>query len=43
MAHIVRHKLYNEKKVSIGKMAQELDLSVNEVLDLLSDFGIEFR
>jgi len=34
-------KLYNAKKVSIGKMAEELDLSVNEVLDLLSDFGIE--
>jgi predicted HTH domain antitoxin len=36
-------KLYNEKKVSLGKMAEELDLSVNEVLDLLSDFGIESR
>ncbi|MBM3701194.1 MAG: hypothetical protein FJW68_09845 [Actinobacteria bacterium] len=34
-------KLYSAKKVSIGKMAEELDLSVNEVLDLLSDFGIE--
>jgi len=34
-------KLYSEKKVSLGKMAEELDFSVNEVLDLLSDFGIE--
>jgi len=34
-------KLYSAKKVSIGKMAEELSLSVNEVLDLLSDFGIE--
>jgi len=34
-------KLYSEKKVSIGKMAEELDLSVNEVLDLLAEFGIE--
>jgi len=34
-------KLYSAKKVSIGRMAEELDLSVNEVLDLLSDFGIE--
>jgi predicted HTH domain antitoxin len=34
-------KLYSAKKVSIGRMAEELNLSVNEVLDLLSDFGIE--
>jgi len=34
-------KLYSTKKVSIGRMAEELDLSVNEVLDLLSGFGIE--
>ncbi len=34
-------KLYSEKKVSIGKMAEELDLSVNEVIDLLAEFGIE--
>ena len=34
-------KLYSEKKVSMGRMAEELGLSVNEVLDLLSDFGIE--
>jgi len=34
-------KLYSENKVSLGKMAEELDFSVNEVIDLLSDFGIE--
>lgn len=34
-------KLYSKKKVSIGRMAEELDLSVNEVLDLLAEFGIE--
>ena len=34
-------KLYSAKKVSVGKMAEELELSVNEVLDLLTEFGIE--
>lgn len=34
-------KLYNTGKVSIWKMAEELDLSINEVLDLLAEFGIE--
>jgi len=34
-------KLYSAGKVSIGKMAEELDLSINEVLDLLSRFGID--
>ena len=34
-------KLYSEKKVSVGKMAEELNLSVNEVLDLLAEFGIK--
>ncbi|MHB1275662.1 MAG: hypothetical protein ACYCXQ_08545 [Candidatus Humimicrobiaceae bacterium] len=34
-------KLYSARKVSIGKMAEELDLSINEVLDLLAEFGIE--
>ncbi|PIU29264.1 MAG: hypothetical protein COT09_01775 [Candidatus Hydromicrobium americanum] len=34
-------KLYHAGKVSIGKMAEELGLSVNEVLDLLAEFGIE--
>jgi predicted HTH domain antitoxin len=33
-------KPYSEKKVSIGRMAEELDLSINEALDLLADFGI---
>ena len=34
-------KLYNTGKVSVGKMAEELNLSINEVLDLFSEFGIE--
>ncbi len=34
-------KLYRARKVSVGKIAEELDLSVNEVLDLLAEFGIE--
>jgi len=34
-------KLYSAGKVSVGKMAEELDLSINEVLDLLSRFGID--
>ncbi|MCL4386241.1 MAG: UPF0175 family protein [Cyanobacteria bacterium] len=34
-------KLYSAGKVSVGKMAEELDLSVNEALDLLAEFGIE--
>ncbi|MCJ7472138.1 MAG: hypothetical protein MUP02_04930 [Actinobacteria bacterium] len=34
-------KIYSEKKVSVGKMAEELNLSVNEVLDLFAGLGIE--
>ncbi|MGM0367092.1 MAG: hypothetical protein ACQEP2_00755 [Actinomycetota bacterium] len=34
-------KLYSAGKVSIGKMAEELDLSINDVLDLLAEFGIK--
>jgi len=34
-------KLYHAGKVSLGKMREELVLSVSEVLDLLSEFGIE--
>ena len=34
-------KLYSAGKVSVGKVAEELDISINEVLNLLSDFGIE--
>jgi len=34
-------KQYRAGKVSIGKMAEELGLSVSEVLDLLAEFGIE--
>ena len=30
-------ELHSAGKVSVGKMAEEHDLSVNEVLDLLSD------
>ena len=31
-------KLYSAGKVSVGKMAEELDLSINEALDLLAEF-----
>jgi predicted HTH domain antitoxin len=34
-------KLYSAGKVSVGKMAEELNFSINEVIDLLSEFGIE--
>ncbi|GAG57350.1 unnamed protein product, partial [marine sediment metagenome] len=34
-------KLYHAGKVSMGKMAEELGLSMSEVLDLLAEFGIE--
>ena len=34
-------KLYSEKKVSLGKMAEELDFSINEAIDLLSNLGIK--
>lgn len=33
-------KLYSAGKVSIGKMSAELNLSINEVMDLLAEFGI---
>ncbi len=33
-------KLYSAGKVSIGKMSEELDMSINEVMDLLAEFGI---
>jgi len=36
-------KLYRSGKVSIGKLAEELNISINEVLDLLSEFGIESK
>lgn len=38
-----RLKLYRSGKVSIGKMAEELDISINEALDLLIEFGIESK
>ena len=34
-------KLYRAGKVSIGRMTEDLDLSLNEVIDLLAEFGIE--
>jgi len=34
-------KLYRAGKVSIGRMTEDLDLSLNEVIDLLTEFGIE--
>lgn len=34
-------KLYKEGKISLGKTAKELDLSISETVDLLSEFGIE--
>jgi predicted HTH domain antitoxin len=36
-------KLYRSGKVSIGKMAEELDISINEAMDMLSEFGIESK
>ena len=36
-------KLYRLGKVSIGKMSQKLDISINEALDMLSEFGIESK
>lgn len=34
-------KLYKEGKMSIEKAAKELDISISETLDLLSEFGIK--
>jgi predicted HTH domain antitoxin len=34
-------KLYRAGKVSIGRMTEDLNLSLNEVIDLLTEFGIE--
>ena len=34
-------KLYRAGKVSIGRMTEYLNLSLNEVIDLLTEFGIE--
>lgn len=33
-------KLYKEGKISLEKTAKELDLSISETIDLLSEFGI---
>ncbi len=34
-------KLYREGKMSLGTLADKLDLSVSEAIDLLSEFGVE--
>lgn len=34
-------KLYKEGKISLEKTAKELDLSISETIDLLSEFGIK--
>lgn len=34
-------KLYGEGKLSLEKTAKELDLSISETIDLLSEFGIK--
>jgi len=34
-------KLYRAGKVSIGRMTEDLNLSLNGVIDLLTEFGIE--
>jgi len=34
-------KLYREGKLSLGKTAKGLDLSISETIDLLSEFGIK--
>ncbi len=32
-------KLYSAGKVSMGKMSEELDMPINEVMDLLAELG----
>ncbi len=34
-------RLYREGRLSLEKVAKELDLSVSETIDLLSEFGIK--
>ena len=34
-------KLYREGKMSLGTLADKLELSVSETIDLLSEFGVE--
>ena|SRR3989338_8646446 len=34
-------KLYKEGKISLEKAAKELELSISETMDLLSEFGIK--
>lgn len=34
-------KLYKEGKISVEKIAKELELSVSEAIDMLAEFGIK--
>jgi predicted HTH domain antitoxin len=34
-------KLYREGKLSLSTLADKLELSVSETIDLLSEFGVE--
>ena len=34
-------KLYREGKLSLSSLAEKLELSISETIDLLSEFGIE--
>lgn len=34
-------KLYKEGKLSLSSLAEKLELSVSETIDLLSEFGVE--
>jgi len=34
-------RLYREGKMSLGTLADKLELSVSEAIDLLSEFGVE--
>lgn len=34
-------KLYREGKLSLGTLAEKLELSVSETIDMLASFGIE--
>lgn len=36
-------KLYKEGKISLGKFSSELDISISEAMDLLTEFGIKAR
>lgn len=36
-------KLYKEGKISLGKMASELNISIGEAMNLLMEFGIKAK